>query len=73
MKQTPFPSFESSHMDQLTALRASLTHFEQSPDFGDAESVAAIRRHLVVRIREAEGVLRCPAWMQVRAQVEEAA
>jgi hypothetical protein len=59
------PSFRSPHPDQLTALRESLAHFEQSPDFGDLESVAAIRRHLVVRIRETEGALRRPAWVQV--------
>ena len=55
----------SSPSDQLAALRASLAHFEQSPDFGDAESVAAIRRHLVVRIREAEGAVRRPPWVRV--------
>jgi hypothetical protein len=55
-------------MDQLTALRASLWHFEQSPDFGDTEAVEVIRRHLEVRIREAEGALRCPPWVQVTMQ-----
>jgi len=57
-------------MAQLAALRASLEHFEQSPDFGDAETVKEIRRHLELRIREAEGALRCPPWMQVRMHLE---
>ena len=61
-----------SPMDQLTTLRASLEHFEQSPDFGDAESVEAIRRHLKLRIKEAEGALRCPPWLQVRVKLEAA-
>ena len=42
-------------MDLLRTLRANLEHFESSPDFGDREAVEAIRRHLKVRIREAEG------------------
>jgi hypothetical protein len=36
-----------------------LEHFDCSPDFGEGEAVAAIRRHLLLRIREAEGLLRC--------------
>ncbi len=44
--------------DLLQALRAQLQHFEHSPDFGDAEAVAGIRRHLLLRIREAEGAAR---------------
>ncbi len=44
--------------DSLQALRAQLQHFDHSPDFGDAESVAVIRRHLMLRIREAEGAMR---------------
>lgn len=48
----------SSPVDQLISLRTSLLHFEQSPDFGDSESVAAIRLHLELRIRQAEGALR---------------
>lgn len=63
----------ASPMDQLATLRASLRHFEQSPDFGDAEAVEVIRQHLKVRIREAEGALRCPPWLQVNIRVEEAA
>ena len=59
-----------SPMDQLAELRASLRHFEQSPDFGDMEAVEVIRRHLEVRIREAEGALRCPPWVQVRMRVD---
>jgi hypothetical protein len=59
-------------MDQLAALRASLQHFEQSPDFGDSESVEIIRRHLMVRIREAEGALRCPPWVRINVQIEAA-
>jgi hypothetical protein len=38
----------------VQTLRAQLQHFDQSPDFGDAEAVAAIRKHLLLRIREAE-------------------
>ena len=38
----------------LQALREQLRHFDLSPDFGDAEAVAVIRRHLLQRIREAE-------------------
>lgn len=59
-------------MDQLTALRANLEHFEQSPDFGDAEAAEVIRRHLKVRIREAEGALRCPPWLQIDVKAEAA-
>jgi hypothetical protein len=59
-------------VDQLANLRASLRHFEQSPDFGEGKAVDFIRRHLQVRIREAEGALRCPPWMQVRVEVEAA-
>lgn len=42
----------------LDRLRASLDHFENSPDFGDRETVEAIRRHLEMRIHEAEGLVR---------------
>jgi hypothetical protein len=49
-----------SKSDLLQSLRAQLQHFDQSPDFGDAEAVAAIRQHLVLRIREAEGALQNP-------------
>jgi hypothetical protein len=59
-------------MDQLTALRASLEHFEQSPDFGDSESVDAIRRHLELRIRQAEGAMRFPPRLQGKVRVEAA-
>jgi hypothetical protein len=45
-------------MDLLTRLRANLQHFENSPDFGDGKAVEAIRRHLKLRIREAEGLAR---------------
>ena len=62
----------SSPMDQLTALRASLEHFEQSPDFGDPESVEVIRRHLELRIRQAEGAMRFPVRLQVNVRVEAA-
>ena len=60
-------------MNPLANLRETLRHFEQSPDFGDAEAVDAIRRHLQVRIREAEGALRCPPWLRVTVRMEEAA
>jgi hypothetical protein len=59
-------------MDQLANLRASLQHFEQSPDFGDSESVRAICRHLELRIKEAEGALRFPPRLQIRVNVEAA-
>jgi hypothetical protein len=49
-------------MDLLKTLRANLEHFENSPDFGDAEAVEAIRRHLRVRIREAEGLVLIERW-----------
>jgi hypothetical protein len=48
----------ASHMDVLSRLRAQLEHFDRSPNFGDAAAVAAIRRHLLVRIREAESLMR---------------
>jgi hypothetical protein len=44
--------------DLLQALYAQLKHFDHSPDFGDADAVAVIRQHLLLRIREAEGALR---------------
>ena len=62
----------ASPLDQLATLRASLEHFEKSPDFGDSESVEIIRHHLKVRIREAEGALRCPPRAQVLLKVEAA-
>jgi len=43
----------------LKILREQLQHFDQSPDFGDAEAVAVIRRHLLLRIREAEYAAKC--------------
>jgi hypothetical protein len=46
-----------SQADRLQSLMAALEHFNQSPDFGDSESVAAIRRHLMIRIREAESAM----------------
>jgi predicted trehalose synthase len=58
--------------EQLASLHAALTHFELSPDFGDAEAVDAIRRHLQNRIREAEGALRRPPWMQLAIKAEAA-
>lgn len=59
-------------LDQLKTLRAILEHFEQSPDFGDSENVEAIRQHLKVRIREAEGALRCPPWLDTKMKAEAA-
>lgn len=47
------------HANLLYRLQEQLQHFDRSADFGDAETVAAIRQHLLVRIREAEGMLRC--------------
>jgi hypothetical protein len=46
-----------AHSDRLQSLLAALEHFDQSPDFGDGEAVAAIRRHLMIRIREAESAI----------------
>src|SRR5215469_1169979 len=46
-----------SQADRLQSLLEALDHFDQSPDFGDAEAVAAIRRHLTIRIREAESAM----------------
>jgi hypothetical protein len=62
-----------SPLEQLSTLRASLEHFEESPDFGDSETVDVIRRHLMVRIREAEGALRRPPWAQLSINDEVAA
>lgn len=45
-------------MHRLETLRAYLHHFDNSPDFGDRETVAAIRKHLMMRIREAESAMR---------------
>jgi hypothetical protein len=45
----------------VQALRKQLQHFDESPDFGDAEAVAAIRKHLLLRIREAEHAAKCGA------------
>lgn len=59
MKRATSPS----PSDQLSVLRASLAHFDETPDFGDSESVAAIRRHLELRIRQAEDALRHPPRM----------
>ena len=50
----------------LYRLQAQLEHFDRSPDFGDAEVVADIRRHLLTRIREAEGSVRCCPVPQVQ-------
>lgn len=61
-----------SPLDQLAKLRANLEHFEQSPDFGDSESVEIIRRHLEVRIHEAEGALRFPPRVAAARKVEAA-
>jgi hypothetical protein len=53
--------------DVLKTLQAQLEHFNQSPDFGDAEAVAVIRQHLLLRIREAESAMRCREWLLPRA------
>ena len=50
--------------DLLQALHAQLKHFDHSPDFGDADAVAVIRQHLLLRIREVEGALRVRAHVQ---------
>jgi hypothetical protein len=60
--------------DLLQTLRTQLHHFDHSPDFGDAEAVAVIRQHLLLRIREAESALRHerPAKPGVRLHTEAA-
>ena len=61
-------------MDLLHRLQAQLQHFDRSPDFGDAEAVAAIRLHLLGRIREAESLVQCRMPVRVgRVQQAEAA
>ena len=62
----------SPQQDRVEALRAQLSHFEQSPDFGDAEAVAVIRRHLLLRIREAESASRIRFWLEPQPQTEAA-
>jgi hypothetical protein len=57
----------ASQTTRLQALRAQLQHFNDSPDFGDAEAVEIIRQHLLLRIREAEGDLRTRARAQAHA------
>ena len=57
----------ASQTTRLQALRAQLQHFNDSPDFGDAEAVEIIRQHLLLRIREAEGDLRTRAHTQANA------
>ena len=58
----------------LYRLRLQLQNFESSPDFGDGEAVAAIRRHLLVRIREAESLVqdRLPVRVERMPQAEAA-
>lgn len=46
-------------MQRLEVLNTYLRHFDQSPDFGDSEAVAEIRRLLHDRIRETESAMRC--------------
>lgn len=65
MKPAPSPY-------RLEKLRANLKHFENSPDFGDAEAVAVIRRHLLTRIREAESARRYSPYSQPQSQTEAA-
>jgi hypothetical protein len=48
----------------IRVLRAQLEHFDRSPDFGDGEAVQVIRQHLLTRIREVEGAMRCRAWLE---------
>ena len=57
----------ASQTTRLQALQAQLQHFNDSPDFGDAEAVKIIRQHLLLRIREAEGDLRTRARTQANA------
>ena len=63
-----------SYPDLLRRLKLQLAHFERSPDYGDSESVAAIRRLLLLRIREIESVLACrpPVATKQVGQVEAA-
>ncbi|WP_162601819.1 hypothetical protein [Occallatibacter savannae] len=59
-----------SPLDQLAALRASLSHFESTADIGDSASVAAIRNHLELRIRHAESALRFPPRAMLSPRLE---
>ena len=59
-------------IDRLERLRTDLRHFEHTADFGDAETVAAIRRHLELRIREAESATRSNPWIQLESRTEAA-
>lgn len=43
--------------ERVQTLLANLQHFDHCPDFGDSEAVAVIRKHLMVRIREAESAI----------------
>ena len=54
----------------IRALKAQLHHFDHSPDFGDGEAVQVIRQHLLLRIREAEGAVRCQVWLRSEAKAE---
>jgi hypothetical protein len=56
----------------LQSLHAQLKHFDHSPDFGDADAVAVIRKHLLLRIREAEGALRDGVGVQSDRRVQPA-
>jgi hypothetical protein len=45
-------------MDTLENLRFNLRHFQNTPHFGDPETVEAICKHLELRIRQTEGWVR---------------
>ena len=51
-------------MQRLEVLNTYLQHFDESPDFGDGEAVAEIRRLLLCRIREVESAMRCRECLQ---------
>ncbi len=63
-----FISGKGLMMDRLKTLRAYLEHFEQSPDFGDRDSVEQIRRHLLLRIRETESSMQCRDRLELRSE-----
>jgi hypothetical protein len=65
MKHTPLG-------DRAEELRSQLRHFENSPDFGDADAVAAIRSLLLLRIREAESATRIISSPEPQHQIEAA-
>jgi len=52
------------HADVLEKLRADLSHFDETGNFGDNPSIIAIREHLLRRIAELEAALRQTAKLE---------